>query len=126
MDAKRHYEALFDAAAGVHAFAAQTHEELQDWQQRFRPELRRLLGLGQLERELAGYQPQAALISSTALDGYVREEWQLQIEPTLALPFYLLRPLPASRPAQRLALSPRNRFPTELIICFFNVRLGRA
>jgi len=98
MDAKRHYEALFDAAAGVHAFAAQTNEELQDWQQRFRPELRRLLGLGQLERELAGYQPQAALISSTALDGYVREEWQLQIEPTLALPFYLLRPLPASGP----------------------------
>ena len=98
MDAKRHYESLFDAAAGTHAFAAQTNEELQDWQQRFRPELRRLLGLGELERQLAGYQPQAALISSTALDSYVREEWQLQVEPTLALPFYLLRPLPVSGP----------------------------
>ena len=32
------------------------------------------------------------LLQSESLDGYTRESWQLWTEPTLALPFYLLRP----------------------------------
>jgi hypothetical protein len=119
MDAKKHYQTLYETAAGAFSFQAQTIEELQTWQNQFRPRLQEILGLDQIQRDLAGHQPHAERLASEELDGYTREQWQLQVEPTLALPFYLLRPHQASGP-RPLILIPHGHNHPHIYVGLYN------
>jgi hypothetical protein len=98
MDAKKHYRTLYQSAEGTFSFKAETAEALQTWQSQFRSRLQEILGLGQMQRDLADHRLHAEQLSSEYVDGYIREQWLLHVEPTLALPFYLLRPAQASGP----------------------------
>ena len=42
--------------------------------------------------DLATYQPYPEKISAEELSDHIREFWYLWVEPTVPLPFYLLRP----------------------------------
>ncbi len=119
MDAKKHYQRLYQAAAGTFSFQAQTSQQVQQWQNQFRPKLEQLLGLGQMEQDLAGHHPHAECLGSETLDGYSREQWQLQVEPTLALPFYLLRPHQISGP-RPLILIPHGHNPPHIYVGLYN------
>lgn len=92
MDVKEHYERLFADTPREYSCNARNPEELKACQTRFRKHLRNILGLTRMETELAGYQPKAEFVKSESMDGYVRESWVLWTEPTLSLPFYLLKP----------------------------------
>ena len=58
-----------------------------------------------MQQTLTGHVPTAQLLDSQTPDGYVRESWLLQVEPEMALPFYLLKPLQQSGPLP-LVLTP--------------------
>jgi hypothetical protein len=78
------------------AFAAKTRKEWKAWRDAFRPRLRQALGLDNMESDLSGYQPKARQRGVEELDDFFREQWVLWVEPTVPLPFYLLRPKAAS------------------------------
>jgi dienelactone hydrolase len=87
-----HYQRLYSAVQPEFACDATTPDEVAAWQRVFHPRLRAALGLERLQADLAGFQPRAERITSEALDGYTREEWYLETEPGVQLPFYLLLP----------------------------------
>jgi len=71
---------------------ATTAVELTAWQQAFRPELRRLLGMHHIvDRGVSDLAPR--LVGSVTLPTHTREEWRLTTEPGFELPLFLLRPL---------------------------------
>jgi len=74
------------------AFRARTIARARAWQRAFRTELRRAIGLTNIERDLKGYRPRARRVESVRLDGYVREKWYLMTEPDVPLPFWVLKP----------------------------------
>lgn len=91
-DAHDHYDSLFGAAEGAYAFSAETPTQLAAWQSEFRRTLEDALGLHRMRAELADHRLVAEQIDSQQMDGYTRERWRLWVEPTVPLPFYLLRP----------------------------------
>ena len=105
IDAIEHYHRLYRSAPGSFAFRAETVEELRQWQADFRRKLEDVLGLNRMRHDLADHQPRAEQVDSTQLDGYSRESWLLWVEPTVALPFFVLRPQGASGPLP-LVLTP--------------------
>ena len=104
-DAVQHFESLYAEAKGEFAFTADTHVGWEAWQATFRPRLRQALGLATIAQDLAGYTPRAERDASVAFDDYVRESWHLWVEPTVPLPFYLLRPKDVKGPLP-LVLTP--------------------
>jgi hypothetical protein len=99
------YQKLFRTTKGRFSFDAKTVEELTLWQRTFRPELEKALGLDLMQEELAQHKPHAELLQSEPVEDYVRESWQIWVEPSLALPFYLLKPQAARGPLP-LVLTP--------------------
>ena len=91
-ESARHFTATYGAFKAEFGFGAETPEELSRWQEAFRPRLRRILGLDNLEADLADHRPRAERGGSEDMGDYVRETWHLWTEPTVPLPFYLLRP----------------------------------
>ena len=67
-------------------------DELQAWQERARPELHRLLGLGVLRKHCEGYEPTVSIEKTEKCEGYTRSLCEIQTEPAFSLPFYLLKP----------------------------------
>ena len=73
------------------AFKAKTVAELKKWQEVFRPCLREKLGLDEIAKRGQGpLEPRQ--LSEQSFDTYVRQEWVIQSEPGLEIPFYLLLP----------------------------------
>ena len=97
-DSAQHFKATYHAFTPEYAFRAETGQQLAQWQAAFRPRLRQILGLDNLEADLKDHRPTAQLRSSEDMGDYVRESWHLWVEPTVPLPFYLLRPAVADRP----------------------------
>jgi hypothetical protein len=87
-----HFTALYAAAEMRYAFKGSSYSDFEKWQKAFRPELRKLLGLPVIEAQLANYQPKTQLLSSEDIGFAIREHWLIWTEPTVPLPFILLRP----------------------------------
>lgn len=100
-----HFSRMYEDAAMKYAFRGKTPGEFKRWQSSFRPELKRILGLGKLERQYAAYRPQARMMSSEDVGYAMREKWIIWTEPTVPLPFILLRPKNVA-PGATLVLTP--------------------
>jgi hypothetical protein len=87
-----HFESLYTGAEMKYAFKGSSLKDFEKWQKAFRPELRKLLGLNILEDQLADYHPKTKLLSSEDVGFAIRERWLIWTEPTVPLPFILLRP----------------------------------
>ena len=64
----------------------------KQWQAEARPELRRLLGLPSMERELAGHRLSVELDAPEDFDSYTRSLGTIETEPNVRIPFWLLEP----------------------------------
>jgi dienelactone hydrolase len=104
-DAALHDQALYDRVKPEFEFQGTTIEQFQTWSNAFRPRLRRALGLEAIAAQTAGHQPTAEQGDVVELEDYIRETWHLWVEPTVPLPFYLLRPKGAAG-ARPLVLTP--------------------
>ncbi|OPZ31204.1 MAG: Abhydrolase family protein [Lentisphaerae bacterium ADurb.BinA184] len=91
-DLARHYESLYRSVTPAFRFAGRTRGDVRRWQDAFRPRLDAALGLDLMRRDLAGYEPAARRLKREDCGDHVREEWVIRTEPTVPLPFYLLRP----------------------------------
>ncbi len=90
--AKKHFETLFEICPQEFSFRASSKKELSVWQEKFRSKLREALGLSNMEQDLKDHQPEAEMSGSEDMGSYFRETWHIWVEPTVPLPFYLLRP----------------------------------
>ncbi len=104
-DSDAHLKALFAAAPKQFEFRASSADEWLLWQQAFRPRLRTALGLDNMESDLRDHHPEAELAESEDVGTYTREHWRLWVEPTVPLPFHLLRPKRHATPIP-LVLTP--------------------
>ena len=94
----QHFKTTYHAFRPEFAFGAESSDALAQWQAAFRPRLRQILGLDNLAADLAQHQPTAALRQTEDMGDYIRETWQIWVEPTVPLPFYLLRPQTVDEP----------------------------
>lgn len=124
VDAVKHYHDLYDNAPGRYSFGKHEFESFEAWQSEFREELKDILGIDAMERELGDFEVTAEQTSSLTLDDHIREEWLLQVEPTLAIPFYVLRPLEAEGPLP-LVLTPHGHNHPELYVGIYNTEAER-
>jgi dienelactone hydrolase len=104
-DASTHFAGMYQKAALKYSFKGSTLSEFKKWQKEFRPELKRLVGLDLIETQLKGYKPAAEMVSSEDIGFAFRERWYLWTEPTVRLPFILLRPKNVAAPAA-LVIAP--------------------
>ena len=118
-DAKQHYDRLYGDAPGSCSFRAETLEEFREWQTELRGRLEELLGLDRMREDLAQHVPHAERLEREELDGYAREKWTLWVEPTVPLPFYLLRPLQGKEPLP-LVLCPHGHNHPHLYVGLYN------
>lgn len=91
-DAAKHFAALYATVPHEFGFRATTTAEWQAWRDAFRPRLRAALGLDNMAHDLAAHTPHADMAASEDMGDHVREFWRLWVEPTVPLPFYLLKP----------------------------------
>jgi dienelactone hydrolase len=91
-DGPTHFGAIYAEAEMKYSFKGTSHTDFIKWQKGFRSELKKLLGLDILERELSNYQSKGEKISSEDIGFATREHWLIWTEPTVPLPFILLRP----------------------------------
>jgi dienelactone hydrolase len=75
-------------------YACRAHDPhaLARWQQRARPALARLIGLDAIAESASGHRPRVELEAECEVDGYVRRRGEIESEPGVRLPFWLLRP----------------------------------
>lgn len=78
----------FRARARAMAFQGSTRAEATNWQKKARRRLVELLGLQYFQP--CSFKP--VKVGSTPQDGFTREEWRIQTERDVWLPFYLLVP----------------------------------
>jgi len=91
-DASEHFKSTYHAFEPVFRFKAESPEEFSHWQTAFRARLRNILGLDNIHMDLRGHQPTAERRHTVDMGDYTREEWHIWVEPTVPLPFYMLRP----------------------------------
>ena len=94
-ESKAHFANLYQNIPSTFSFSDRLNLEEQtfnEWQNQFRLALHDLLGLNNMLVDLASYQPYAEKRSAEELSDHIREFWYLWVEPTVPLPFYLLRP----------------------------------
>ncbi len=106
-DAMTHFKSLYAAASGEYFFRAETKEGWAAWREAFRPRLQEALGLNNIAPP--EFPLRAERVASIDEEDHVRESWHLWTEPTVPLPFYLLRPKTALADAERalpLVLTP--------------------
>ena len=115
-DNTRHFSALYDGVPREFAFRATDRAGLSAWQKDFRSRLREVIGLNNMESDLAGYTPKAERLESIDLGSHVRESWHLWVEPTVPLPFYLLLPKGLNAGVGNPdGKDPSHRFPLVLV-----------
>lgn len=119
-DEHTHSSALYEAADMKYEFKGSTNKDFTKWQKAFRPELKKLLGLTILEAQLGSYKPTAQLLSSEDVGYAFREHWQIWTEPTVPLPFILLRPKNANQ-LRGLVITPHGHSKnTEMYAGIYN------
>ena len=95
-DFGEHFGNLIRDCDGEFRFRGDTTTDVPGWQIPFRESLRRILGLANMERDLAGFTPEAELRESVDMGSYVREAWRIRTEPTVPLPCYLRQVFPGA------------------------------
>jgi len=100
-----HFSTIYSGAEMKYAFKGSSRGDFEKWQKSFRPELKKALGLDILEKQWTNYQPVAKLLSSEDIGFAIRERWSIQTEPTVPLPFILLRPKNPD-PSRVLVITP--------------------
>lgn len=95
---KNHFESLYKNINAEYRFGASTPAELNAWQQQFRTRLRTVLGLDRMENELVDFDPNAHQMDEEDCGEFIRQRWVLHVEPTVPLPFILLKPKTISKP----------------------------
>lgn len=77
------------------AFEAKNMQQIKEWQEKFRPELIKTLGIHNIEkRGKAPLDPEH--VATEKLEDHTREEWRITSEPGYKIPFYVLKPLNAT------------------------------
>ena len=104
-DAVDHFDHLYDTTPREYGFTGTSRADWRTWSRAFRPRLQSALGLDNLAADLAEHTPCAEKLESYDAGDHVREAWRLWVEPTVPLPFYLLRPKGPSGPLP-LVLTP--------------------
>ena len=118
-DFGEHFGSLIRNCEGEFRFRAKTATEVREWQVPFRQSLRRVLGIANMERDLAGFVPDAEMCDSVDLGSYVRESWRIRTEPTVPLLCYLLRPKDAP-PDPPLVLTPHGHGHPHVYVGLFD------
>ena len=104
-DSNQHDQVLYERMRPEFEFQGNTLQQFHVWADGFRPRLAQALGLEAIAAQTAGYQISAVCSEVVELEDHVREAWHLWVEPTVPLPFYLLRPKNAAG-ARPLVLTP--------------------
>ena len=104
-NSKEHFSSTYQSFEPEFRFKGQAGIDILKWQQKFRPRLTQAIGLDNLKKDLAGHVPSARKYHSEHMGDYIREKWTLLVEPTVPLPFYLLKPLSPAE-ATPLVLTP--------------------
>lgn len=109
-----HFQTLYKKINPEFGFEAKTTAEFIIWQGRFRTRLREVLGLHRMQQDLKNFQPGAHQVDEEDSSEFIRQRWVLQVEPTVPLPFILLRPKEIPGPLP-LVLTPHGHMKnTEL------------
>jgi dienelactone hydrolase len=112
--ANNHFNFLHNNVNPEFGFEAKTTAEFTSWQDRFRARLREVLGLIRIQNDLKDFQPSAYQVDEEDTGEFIRQRWVLQVEPTVPLPFILLKPKEISGPLP-LVLTPHGHMKnTEL------------
>lgn len=91
-DESGHSSLLYQSAKMEYAFTGKDSKDFLKWQKAFRPKLIKTLGLELIEKQNPGFKPKAELLKSEDIGFAVREYWHIWTEPTVLIPFILLRP----------------------------------
>ena len=118
-NSEQHYNHLYSTTPREFEFCAESEEELTNWQETFRDRLRQALGLHNIEMDLGHHQPKAEMLKTEDMGDHIREEWYLWVEPTVPLPFYLLRPKEHNK-GLPLALTPHGHSHQHIYVCIAN------
>ena len=110
-----HFNKTYENFQAEFEFDSQSVQNLTSWQNEFRTKLRSYLGLDILKYDLKEHVPIAKCHSSVEIDNYIREEWTILVEPTVPLPFYLLKPKSA-RKSLPLVITPHGHNPPHLYV----------
>lgn len=86
------FERLYEGASMRYHFASVQPRSVAKWQRKFRTELKNLLGLSLIEKELGDYKPSAQFVDREELDFGIRERWIIWTEPDVPLPCVILKP----------------------------------
>lgn len=81
-----------ETATGALAFRADYPGGFTAWQSDARKKLTELLGLDRMQRQLKGHQPTVRLKPPVKEDGYQRQRGEIETEPGVTIPFWLLTP----------------------------------
>ena len=100
-----HFQSLYKNINPDFGFNAKTTEEFTIWQDRFRSRLREVLGLDRMQENFREFHPIAHQVDEEDTGEFIRQRWVLQVEPTVPLPFILLKPRLISGPLP-LVLTP--------------------
>ena len=118
-----HFASLTGSCPAQFAFRGASAGDVREWQPPFRARLREILGLANLEQDLAGFVPTAKMLDSLDMGSYIRESWRIRTEPTVPLPFYLLRPKSAP-PNPPLVLTPHGHGHPHIYVGLFRNAQG--
>lgn len=89
----------FERFGRQYAYGARTPEEHESWYARTSARLADILGI----TRAIPCEPNAVLTESRRYDGFTRQRWLIETEPTVIMPFYLLVP---DEPNGRAMLNP--------------------
>ena len=87
-----HFQSLYKNINPDFGFNAKTTEEFTIWQDRFRSRLREVLGLDRMQENFQEFHPIAHQVDEEDTGEFIRQRWVLHVEPTVPLPFILLKP----------------------------------
>ena len=118
-DFGKHFGSLIRECDGEFSFCSSTHAEVSQWQLPFRERLRGILGVQNIEQDLAGFLPATELLESVDMGAYTRESWRILVEPTVPLPFFLLRPKSAPEKPP-LVLTPHGHGHPHIYVGLFH------
>jgi dienelactone hydrolase len=85
---ENYFRARFDMAKRGLGFQARSQDEWRFWRQELRGRLRELLGL----HRMVATDPNPRLTETVACDGYTRQRVEIDTEPGVTMPFYVLIP----------------------------------
>lgn len=101
---RRYLDRLYDAHNRAYACEATDPREVADWQAEARTILRRLIGLENIEALAGDHRPSVELDDPEDMGDYSRRRGEMETEPDVRVPFWLLMPRAAGR--FPLALTP--------------------